>query len=91
MAYAFGIVYQFCDVFYCCICYHLSLISEYVPYSFAYFPLQTWFLVTGILIGLYFIVLLRRVHGITNGLRKAVYLLPFIAFSQYGLVVSYKV
>jgi cellulose synthase/poly-beta-1,6-N-acetylglucosamine synthase-like glycosyltransferase len=66
-----------------------NLIYEYLPYSFAYLPLQIWFLVAGIMIGLYFIVLIR-VHGIAGGLRHAVYMLPFIAFSQYGLVVAYK-
>lgn len=66
-----------------------DIIFEYVPYSFAYLPLQMWFLVAGVVIGLDFAVLLK-VRGLKDGLRQAVYLLPFIAFSQYGLVVCYK-
>jgi hypothetical protein len=77
---------MFCIVVYATI---FNLFFEYLPYSFAYLPLQIWFLVAGIMIGLYFIVLLR-VHGIKNGLRHAILLLPFIAFSQYGMVVCYK-
>ena len=78
---------MFCIVVYATI---FNLFFEYLPYIFAYLPLQIWFLVAGIMIGLYFIVLLR-VHGIKNGLRHhAILLLPFIAFSQYGLVVCYK-
>jgi cellulose synthase/poly-beta-1,6-N-acetylglucosamine synthase-like glycosyltransferase len=65
------------------------LIFEYIPYSFAYLPLQMWFLLAGVVIGLDFIVLLK-VRGLKDGLRQAVYLLPFLAFSQYGLVVCYK-
>lgn len=66
-----------------------NLMFDYLPYTFAYLPLQIWFLVAGIMVGLYFVVLLK-VHGIKGGMRHVVYLLPFIAFSQYGLIVCYK-
>jgi cellulose synthase/poly-beta-1,6-N-acetylglucosamine synthase-like glycosyltransferase len=66
-----------------------NMIFDYLPYTFAYLPLQMWFFLTAVYVGLYFIVLLK-IHGVKDGLRNAVYLLPFIAFSQYGLVVLYK-
>lgn len=66
-----------------------NIIFEYLPYSFAYLPLQMWFHVYEVIIDLDFIELLK-VRGLKYGLRQAVYLLPYIAFSQYGLVVCYK-
>ena len=65
-----------------------NLIFEYVPFKFTYLPLGIWFLVTGIVLGFHTLVLLR-VHG-RNFFRHACYLLPFIVFSQYGLVILYK-
>jgi cellulose synthase/poly-beta-1,6-N-acetylglucosamine synthase-like glycosyltransferase len=66
-----------------------NLIFEYLPYSFAYLPLQLWFIVAGIMMCLYVSVLLK-VHGVKEGIRRAMYLVPFIAFSQYGMVICYK-
>ena len=66
-----------------------NMLFEYLPYSFAYLPLQIWFLVAGTMFSLYLIVLIR-VHGVKEGLRQSILLPLFIAFSQYGLVVCYK-
>ncbi|MFY9967713.1 MAG: glycosyltransferase family 2 protein [Nitrososphaeraceae archaeon] len=66
-----------------------NLIFEYLPYSFAYLPLEFWFIVAGIMMCLYVSVLLK-VHGVKDGIRRAMYLVPFIAFSQYGMIVCYK-
>jgi cellulose synthase/poly-beta-1,6-N-acetylglucosamine synthase-like glycosyltransferase len=66
-----------------------NLIFEYLPYSFAYLPLELWFIVAGIMMCLYVSVLLK-VHGVKDGIRRAMYLVPFIAFSQYGMIVCYK-
>jgi len=66
-----------------------NLIFEYLPYSFAYLPLELWFIVAGIMMCLYVSVLLK-VHGVKDGIRHAMYLVPFIAFSQYGMIVCYK-
>ena len=65
-----------------------NLIFEYVPFKFTYLPLNIWFLVTGIVLGFHMLVLLR-VHG-RNFFRHVCYLLPFVVFSQYGLVILYK-
>jgi biofilm PGA synthesis N-glycosyltransferase PgaC len=65
-----------------------NLLFGYIPFTFAYLPLQLWFLVSSIVIGLDFVILLR-VHG-RKGFKYAAYLLPFIVFSQYGTVVLYK-
>ena len=64
-------------------------IFEYLSYSFAYLPLELWFIVAGIMMCLYVSVLLK-VHGVKDGIRRAMHLVPFIAFSQYGMIVCYK-
>jgi biofilm PGA synthesis N-glycosyltransferase PgaC len=66
-----------------------NMIFEYLPYTFTYLPLDLWFLFAGILYGLNFLVIFR-VHGLRKGLKHAGYIIPFIPFSQYGLVVLYK-
>jgi len=60
-----------------------------MPFTFTYIPLQLWFILVGTMTMLEVIVLLK-VHGLRKGLRQSLLLLPFITFSQYGLVVLFK-
>jgi biofilm PGA synthesis N-glycosyltransferase PgaC len=66
-----------------------NLIFGYLPFNFTYLPLEIWFLVTGIVLSLYFMVLLKM-YGLKKGLKYITYLMPFIPFSQYGIVILYK-
>ena len=66
-----------------------NLIFGYLPFNFTYLPLEIWFLVTGIVLNLYSMVLLKM-YGLKKGLKYIAYLMPFIPFSQYGIVILYK-
>jgi cellulose synthase/poly-beta-1,6-N-acetylglucosamine synthase-like glycosyltransferase len=66
-----------------------NLIFGYLPFNFTYLPLEIWFLVTGIVLSLYSLVLLKM-YGLKKGLKYIAYLMPFIPFSQYGIVILYR-
>jgi cellulose synthase/poly-beta-1,6-N-acetylglucosamine synthase-like glycosyltransferase len=60
----------------------------YLPFTFSYIPLRAWFLITGLTLALDLLVLIKK-HG-WQGIRYTPYLLPYIAFSQYSVVVFFK-
>ena len=65
-----------------------NTLFEYLPFAFAYIPLQAWFLIIAVTLPLELMVLIRK-HG-WRGIRLAPYLLPYILFSQYSVVVLIK-
>jgi cellulose synthase/poly-beta-1,6-N-acetylglucosamine synthase-like glycosyltransferase len=66
-----------------------NILFEYIPFTFTYLPLNVWFIVAGMMLLLDSLVFLR-VHGLRKGLKYIAFLVPFIAFSQYGAVVLFK-
>jgi poly-beta-1,6-N-acetyl-D-glucosamine synthase len=65
-----------------------NVLFGYVPFTFTYLPLSVWFLLATTVICVDLLVLMK-VHG-RKGFKNAAYLLPFIVFSQYGLIVLYR-
>jgi len=65
-----------------------NAIFGYLPYAFSYIPLRAWILITALTLILDMLVLVKR-HG-RQGFRYALYLIPYIAFSQYAVVVLFK-
>jgi biofilm PGA synthesis N-glycosyltransferase PgaC len=65
-----------------------NLLFEYLPFAFSYLPLQAWFFIMGLTLTLDLLVIIKR-HG-RKGIRYAIYLVPYIVFSQYSLVVLFK-
>jgi cellulose synthase/poly-beta-1,6-N-acetylglucosamine synthase-like glycosyltransferase len=65
-----------------------NAIFGYLPYAFSYLPIRAWFLITALTLIIDMLVLVKR-HG-RQGFRYALYLIPYIAFSQYAVVVLFK-
>lgn len=61
-----------------------NLLYGYYPYTYSYMPLTLWFVLTGLIYGLQAAVLYKQ-DGF-KGLKRAVYLPIYNAFSQYWFV-----
>lgn len=61
-----------------------NFLFDYYPYSYSYMPLNLWFLLTGLIYGLQTAVLFKQ-YG-RKGLKYAIYLPLYNAFSHYWLV-----
>jgi cellulose synthase/poly-beta-1,6-N-acetylglucosamine synthase-like glycosyltransferase len=65
-----------------------NLLFEYFPYTFSYFPLNLWYLFTGMTFILYVLVIIKQ-HG-RKGIKYVAYIPLYIIFSQYVLVITIR-
>jgi cellulose synthase/poly-beta-1,6-N-acetylglucosamine synthase-like glycosyltransferase len=65
-----------------------NVLFGYLPFAFAYLPLQLWLLTIGLTLSMDIMVLIKQ-YG-TTGIKYIPYLIPYIMFSQYSLVVFMK-
>ena len=61
-----------------------NILYGYYPYTYSYMPLNLWFILTGLIYGLQAAVLYKQ-YGL-KGLKRALYLPVYNAFSHYWFV-----